>query len=78
MCGLAHFELLTSRDGCTFGGVLRGLLTDGAVTHKGMKAGDVDPRGIKEYCYTVSDKALAVAGGVLEAALHLYTAKGEF
>ena len=63
---------------CTIGGVLRGLLTDGAVTHKGMKAGDVDPRGIKEYCYTVSDKALAVAGGVLEAALHLYTAKGEF
>ena len=56
---------------CTIGGVLRGLLADGTTTHKGMKAGDVDPRGQKEYCYTVSDKALAVAGGVLEAILYL-------
>ena len=62
----------------TIGGVLRGLLADGAIAHKGMKAGDVDPRGVKEYCYTVSDKALSVAGGVLEAALHLYTEKGTF
>lgn len=58
---------------CTIGGVLRGLLADGTAAHEGMKAGDVDPRGKKEYCYTVSDKALAVAGGVLEAILHLYT-----
>jgi xanthine dehydrogenase accessory factor len=63
---------------CTIGGVLRGLLADGTAVHKGMKAGDVDPRGDKSYCYTVSDKALAVAGGVLEAALHLYTEKGSF
>ncbi len=63
---------------CTIGGVLRGLLADGAITHKGMKAGDVDPRGQKAYCYTVSDKALSVGGGVLEAILHLYTDKGEF
>ncbi len=63
---------------CTISGVLRGLLADGTKTYKGMKAGDVDPRGKKEYCYTVSDKALAVAGGVLEAILHLYTEKGGF
>ncbi len=63
---------------CTIGGVLRGLLADGTITHKGMKAGDVDPRGQKAYCYTVSDKALSVGGGVLEAILHLYTDKGEF
>ena len=63
---------------CTIGGVLRGLLADGSITHKGMKAGDVDPRGQKAYCYTVSDKALSVGGGVLEAILHLYTDKGEF
>lgn len=63
---------------CTIGGVLRGLLADGATASQGMKAGDVDPRGKKEYCYTVSDKALAVAGGVLEAILCLYTDKGEF
>ncbi len=63
---------------CTIGGVLRGLLADGTATFEGMKAGDVDPRGKKEYCDTVSDKALAIAGGVLEAVLHLYTDRGEF
>lgn len=52
---------------CTIGGVLRGLLADGVPVKKGMKAGDVDPRGEAAYCYTSSDKALAVGGGVLEA-----------
>ncbi len=51
------------------GGVIRGLLRDGTQVHKGMKAGDVDPRGINDYCYTISDKARAIAGGVLEAIL---------
>lgn len=55
---------------CTIGGVLRGLLADGVMTTRGMKAGDVDPRGEPDYCYTSSDKALAVGGGVLEAILH--------
>ncbi len=50
-------------------GVIRGLLRDGTEVHKGVKAGDVDPRGVKEYCYTISDKARAIAGGVLEAIL---------
>ncbi len=56
---------------CTIGGVLRGLLPDGAAVTRGMKSGDVDPRCQVENCYTVSDKALAVGGGVLEALLHL-------
>ena len=55
---------------CTIGGVLRGLLADGTPVHKGMKAGDVDPRADKSYCYLVSDKALSIGGGVLEAILH--------
>ena len=50
-------------------GVIRGLLRDGASVHKGMKLGDIDPRGIKEYCYTISDKARTISGGVLEAIL---------
>lgn len=54
----------------TISGVLRGLLADGVPVTRGMKAGDVDPRGKKEYCGLVSDKALSVAGGVLEAILH--------
>jgi len=57
----------------TISGVLRGLLADGVPAHKGMKSGDVDPRGKAEYCALVSDKALSVAGGVLEAILHCQT-----
>jgi xanthine dehydrogenase accessory factor len=53
----------------SIGGVIRGLLRDGAIVRKGMKAGDVDPRGIKQHCYTISDKARQIAGGVLEAIL---------
>ena len=56
---------------CTLDGVLRGILADGTPVHKGMKAGDVDPRGKVEHCYSASDKALAVGGGVLEALLAL-------
>ena len=56
---------------CTISGVLRGLIADGTAVTKGMKAGDVDPRDDENYCKTVSDKALAIAGGVLEAILHL-------
>lgn len=56
---------------CTISGVLRGLLADGVPVRKGMKSGDVDPRCHPEHCRFVSDKALAVGGGVLEALLHL-------
>ncbi|MEG0179194.1 MAG: selenium-dependent molybdenum cofactor biosynthesis protein YqeB [Oscillospiraceae bacterium] len=54
------------------GGVVRGMLPKNTQVHKGMKSGDIDPRGIKDYCYTVSDKALAVGGGVLEAMLNIF------
>ena len=50
-------------------GVLRGLLQPGVPVHAGMKAGDVDPRGEVAHCFTISDKARAIGGGVLEAAL---------
>ena len=55
----------------TLTGVLRGLIADGVQVHRGLKCGDVDPRGQSGYCELVSDKGLAVAGGVLEAVLHL-------
>ncbi len=54
------------------GGVLRGLLRDGLQVHRGMKVGDVDPRGVREYCFTISEKARAIGGGVLEAILRVY------
>lgn len=51
-------------------GVIRGLLPENTTVPQGFKSGDVDPRADISYCYTVSDKALAVAGGVLESLLH--------
>jgi xanthine dehydrogenase accessory factor len=50
-------------------GVIRGLIRQGVKVHQGMKIGDIDPRGRPEYCNTISEKALAVAGGVLEGIL---------
>jgi xanthine dehydrogenase accessory factor len=52
-------------------GVLRGLLYDGLLVHQGQKLGDIDPRGIIEHCFTISDKARAIGGAVLEAILNL-------
>jgi xanthine dehydrogenase accessory factor len=49
------------------GGVVRGLIHDGLKVARDQKIGDIDPRGKKENCYKISDKANAVAGGVLEA-----------
>jgi xanthine dehydrogenase accessory factor len=54
-----------------FDGCLRGLLQTGVPVRKGMKIGDVDPRAAREHCFTISDKALAIGGGVLEATLYL-------
>jgi xanthine dehydrogenase accessory factor len=34
-----------------------------------MKVGDLDPRSIPRFCREISDKSLAVGGGVLEAIL---------
>ncbi len=61
----------------TIDGLLRGLIRDGYPVTKGFKIADIDPR-IDEYdnCFTISDKARCIAGGVLEAILHLYLKKG--
>jgi len=48
-------------------GGVRGLLRPGLMVRPGMKAGDIDPRGDRHLCFTISDKARAVGGGVLEA-----------
>lgn len=52
-------------------GILRGLVQPGTWVEAGVKVGDIDPRGIAEYCTTISEKARAIAGGVLEAILCL-------
>ena len=53
-------------------GVLRGLIRPGLTVNKGLKIGDIDPRGIKAFCDTISEKALAIGGGVLEGILRYY------
>lgn len=52
-----------------FDGILRGLVHDGIPVTAGMKIGDVDARANRENCFTISDKALAIGGGALEAIL---------
>ncbi len=52
-----------------FDGVLRGAIRPGMTVQPGLKIGDVDPRGNPAVCWEISDKALAVGTGVLEAVL---------
>ncbi|HSG45454.1 MAG TPA: selenium-dependent molybdenum cofactor biosynthesis protein YqeB [Anaerolineales bacterium] len=54
-----------------FGGMLRGLIRDGLHVTKGLKIGDVDPRDDASLCILISDKALSIGGGVLEAVLSM-------
>ncbi len=52
-----------------FAGIVRGLIHAGLLVKSGTKIGDIDPRSDPRYCTLVSDKSLAVGGGVLEAIL---------
>lgn len=52
-------------------GVVRGLVNSGLEVTDGLKIGDIDPRNVRENCFSISDKALSIAGGVLEAILYL-------
>ena len=54
----------------TLDGILRGLIRDGYPVTAGFKMADIDPRGDElDNCFTISDKARCIAGGVLEAIL---------
>ena len=53
-------------------GVLRGLIRPNRQVTQGLKIGDIDPRGERSYCFTISDKARAISGSVLEAVLRAY------
>lgn len=52
-----------------FDGILRGMLRDGMCVKQGMKVGDLDSRNDARHTVTVSEKSLAIGGGVLEALL---------
>ena len=50
-------------------GVLRGVIRDRTWVKSRLKIGDIDPRGKQVYCATISEKARAIGGSVLEAIL---------
>jgi xanthine dehydrogenase accessory factor len=53
----------------SIGGILRGLLRTGTEVSNGVKLGDIDPRARPDYCHTISDKARAIGGAVLEGVM---------
>ena len=60
-----------------FAGVLRGLIAAGTAVSASLKIGDLDARSDRDACFTISDKALSIGGGVLEAVLtHLNVVRG--
>ena len=62
ICQVGNIKVIAQIDG-----VLRGMIKEGLFVDTGFKIGDIDPRGIIDYAFTISDKARAVGGGVLEA-----------
>jgi len=70
---LLQGDLIATVAGCSvtapFAGVLRGLIHSGVEVAANEKIGDLDPRNIRDYCFLISDKSLAMGGGVLEAIL---------
>ena len=52
-----------------FKGVVRGLIHSGLTVTRNMKIGDIDPRDDARLCQLISEKALAIGGGVMEALL---------
>ncbi|HSH35614.1 selenium-dependent molybdenum cofactor biosynthesis protein YqeB [Schnuerera sp.] len=54
-----------------FKGILRGMIKEGLYVKKGLKIGDVEPRCVKDYAFTISDKAKVIGDGVLEAIEYL-------
>ncbi len=70
---IAEGQLVATVDGqpiqAQFNGVLRGIIHPSVHVTPGFKIGDLDPRGNVNHCFTISDKSLAIAGGVLEAIL---------
>jgi xanthine dehydrogenase accessory factor len=56
-------------------GLVRGMVRDGTEVREGMKVAEVDPTMVMDHLCTISEKARAIAGGVLEACMYLLTRK---
>ena len=53
-------------------GVIRGQIRNNTMVKEHLKIGDIDPRGNRQHCTTISEKARAIGGSVLEAILRKY------
>ena len=62
ICTVGGFDVEATIDG-----VVRGAIAPGFAATAGLKIGDIDPRCDRSACFEISDKALAVGGGVVEA-----------
>ena len=60
-----------------FTGMLRGLIHESVSVRPGLKIGDIDPRSDPQHAFRISDKSLAVGGGVLEAFLHWHFGRSD-
>ena len=75
-------DIIATIDGvpvpATIPGIVRGMIREEYQVSQGLKMADIDPRlAEKENCHRISDKARCVAGGVLEAIMHLSMEKTE-
>ena len=73
-------DIIATIDGmpvpATIPGIVRGMIREGYPVNQGLKIADIDPRlAEKDNCHRISDKARCVAGGVLEAVMHLHMEK---
>ena len=59
-------------------GIVRGVLQEGADVTENLKIGDIDARAEISHCYTISDKARAIGGGVLEAVSRFGAMQGRY
>lgn len=59
-------------------GIVRGMLQEGAQVRENLKIGDIDARAEISHCYTISDKARAIGGGVLEAVAGFERMRGRY
>ena len=60
----------------TIDGVLRGIIRDGFKVTENFKIADIDPRiNEQKNCFTISDKARSIGGGVLESVFLLMRKK---
>lgn len=59
-------------------GIVRGMLQPGVHVTEGLKIGDIDARAKQEHCWTISDKARAIGGGVLDAVCGFEKSRGQY